>query len=256
LILPDLLRHLWNDGRLIGALPQAIMRGYYLTTPAIANIGLLVLLLYRFEAGLYNRWLWVIAAPYYYLYGRDLRFAGYRWSDLLRVYAVNLLLLPVNLAGVLRSLQQGLTGRKAPFGRTPKIEQRTSTPAIYVLFQWFLLVFLAAIAVIDIMQGLFTHAIFALVNVAFYVYGISPFLGGRNSYLDLRSAAFSGRRSSPSLIPTQPSAIDSIIREPALTKAAGREMDRERLSHGDFRGATESRDFHGGGQRGEFRSGA
>src|SRR5262249_36101637 len=128
LILPDLLRHLWNGGRVIGALPQALMRGYYLTTPAIANVGLLVLLLYRFEAGLYNRWLWVMAAPYYYLYGRELRFSGYRWSDLLRVYAVNLLLLPVNLAGVLRSLQQGLTGRKAPFGRTPKIEQRTRTP--------------------------------------------------------------------------------------------------------------------------------
>src|SRR5262249_61711812 len=107
-------------------LPQAIMRGYYLTTPAIANVGLLVLLLYRFEAGLYNRWLWVIAAPYYYLYGRDLRFAGYRWSDLLRVYAVNLLLLPVNLAGVLRSLPQGLTCRQAPFRGGSQSEQRIS----------------------------------------------------------------------------------------------------------------------------------
>src|SRR5262249_49248271 len=227
LILPDLLRHLWNGGRLIGALPQALMRGYYLTTPAIANVGLLVLLLYRFEAGLYNRWLWVMAAPYYYLYCRELRFSGYRWSDLLRVYAVNLLLLPVNLAGVLRSLQQGLTGRKAPFGRTPKIEQRTRTPATYVLFQWLLLVFLTAIAALDIMQGLFTHAIFALVNVAFYVYGISAFLGWRNCYVDLRSATSSGDRSSPSLIPTQPTATDSLIQEPALTKAAGRDLERD-----------------------------
>jgi cellulose synthase (UDP-forming) len=61
------------------------------------------------------------------LYGRDLTQCGYRWTDLARVYALNLLLLPVNLAGVILSLWQILTGRKAAFGRTPKIEGRTAT---------------------------------------------------------------------------------------------------------------------------------
>jgi len=54
-------------------------------------------------------------------YGRDLVRIGYRLRDLVRVYALNLLLIPVNLGGVFKSIQQGITRRKIPFGRTPKV---------------------------------------------------------------------------------------------------------------------------------------
>ena len=39
-------------------------------------------------------------------------------NDVFRVYALDLLLLPVNLAGVLKSLEQAVSGRKIPLGRT------------------------------------------------------------------------------------------------------------------------------------------
>jgi cellulose synthase (UDP-forming) len=238
LILPDLLRHLYKTGRLSGRLPELAMRSYYLTTPAIANFGLLVLVLYRFDDSVSNWWLPLTAAPYYYLYGRDLRFAGYRWSDLLRVYALNLLLVPVNLAGVLRSLQQGLTGRKAPFGRTPKVEQRTRTPSLYILFQWFLLAYLAGIFIVDLVQGLITHAVFALVNIAFYIYGITAFLGWRNCYFDLRAGFAPVVRSPRRLEQVRQTTLDSPLPEPAPIEAAARRLSSENVGGTSSHGAT------------------
>ena len=43
---------------------------------------------------------------------RDLVRLGYSWADLPRVYALNLLLLPVILAGVVKSVQQIVLGVK------------------------------------------------------------------------------------------------------------------------------------------------
>ncbi|MFP5019024.1 hypothetical protein ACKLTP_18950, partial [Paenarthrobacter ureafaciens] len=48
-----------------------------------------------------------------------------------------------NLAGVLKSLQQGLTGDKIPFVRTPKVKNRTAAPAIYVLIPYAIVAFSA-----------------------------------------------------------------------------------------------------------------
>ena len=76
-------------------------------------------------------WIPLAATPYFVLYGRDLMQAGYRWTDLFRVYALSLLLIPVNLGGVFRSLQQAITGRKVPFVRTPKVVSRTPAPTLY-----------------------------------------------------------------------------------------------------------------------------
>ena len=50
-------------------------------------------------------WLPLAALPYYLLYARDLCRIGYPAADVLRVYALNLLLIPVNLAGVCNHTQ-------------------------------------------------------------------------------------------------------------------------------------------------------
>jgi len=211
LILPDLLAHLWRHGRLVGRFAETAVRSYYLVSPALANIGLLVLLLYRFDDNVSNWWLPLTALPYYFFYGRDLRSSGYRWSDLLRVYALNLLLLPVNLAGVLRSLQQAVMGRKATFGRTPKIEQRTQTPAFYLLCQFALLAYLVAMMAADLRDGLLVHASFSAINAGFFVYGITQFLGWRNCLADLKATVVAPPL--PERAPALQPAIDATAEE-------------------------------------------
>ena len=130
IILPKLLRHIFCRGE------AASRRGFFAFTisslwPAPAP-PILLLFLLPFEEGLRSIWLPLAAAPYFLLYGRDLVRAGYSWKDLFGVYALNLLLFPVHLGGVLKSLQQAVTGRKTAFGRTPKVTTRTAAPPLYV----------------------------------------------------------------------------------------------------------------------------
>jgi cellulose synthase (UDP-forming) len=63
----------------------------------------------------------------------DLKRCGYKRTDVLRIYGFNLTLLPVNLAGVVKSLQQAVTGKKIPFARTPKVSNRTATAPMFTL---------------------------------------------------------------------------------------------------------------------------
>ena len=60
-------------------------------------------------------------APYFLLYGRDLSRIGYRFRDLFAVCSLNLMLLPVSLAGVLASIVQTWNGRKAAFAAMGRI---------------------------------------------------------------------------------------------------------------------------------------
>src|SRR5829696_1468203 len=66
-------------------------------------------------------WLPLTAIPYFYLYARDLSLGGRRFWDVLAVYAFNLMLIPIQLGGVVKSLHQAITGAKTPFSRTPKV---------------------------------------------------------------------------------------------------------------------------------------
>jgi cellulose synthase (UDP-forming) len=129
------------------------MRAYYLCSPAITSLALILLSLKQFADGLTTIWVPCTALPYFALYARDLRLLGYAWADLPRVYALNLMLLPINLTGVIRSIQQMLLSRRSTFGRTPKIEQRTPVPPIHVLWQIALVAFLVAAALLTFMEG-------------------------------------------------------------------------------------------------------
>src|SRR5207249_9200594 len=106
-----------------------------------------------FEANLRSVWLPLTAVPYYFFYGRDLMQAGYALSDLVRVYALNLMLIPVNLAGVIESLRQKLTGRSIAFQRTPRVGG-TAGAANPVLVAEYLLPLCAASGVcVDSLHG-------------------------------------------------------------------------------------------------------
>jgi len=177
LILPDLIRFCFGPKASRASWQEAVLRVHYLVSPAIASLGLLILLLFPFDARYAYDFLPLTAIPYYFLYGLDLRLNGYRWADLLRVYALNLLLLPVNLAGVIASLRQAVTGRKSPFGRTPKIEGRTITPPGFLAFHISAVVYLVASGVVGILLGHYFNGIFAATNAAIFTYGICTFIG-------------------------------------------------------------------------------
>ncbi len=182
-ILPKLLRYLTT--RLRKSAMEGFIRVHYLVSPAVANVGLLLLLALPFGEDGLLLWVPIAAAPYFLLYARDLRQVGYRWSDTLRVYALNLLLLPVNIGGVLKSLQQAITGRKTPFGRTPKISTRTAVPILYAAAPPLLLGLWTVGAGVDIWSGRWVLAACGLVNATFLAYAIRHFIGWKECREDI-----------------------------------------------------------------------
>lgn len=187
IILPKLLRHLVRGPNRLRKLTEGFFRVHYLFSIAAVNVGLLILFAFPFEESLRSYWLPLSALPYFYLYARDLAHIGYRYSDVFRVYALNLMLIPVNLGGVLKSLQQAMNRQKIPFGRTPKVEGRTAAPALYVGAEFALLAWWLIGATGDFLDGYYAHVAFALVNAAFLAYAMSRYMGFRVGWSDLRS---------------------------------------------------------------------
>jgi cellulose synthase (UDP-forming) len=158
-------------------LAEGLMRCHYLTSLAVVNVGLLVVLAVPLVEGLQTLWLPLTAVPYYALYTRDLLQSGYRASDVLRVYALNLLLIPVHLSGAFRSLYQAWTGRKTAFGRTPKTRGVTRVPRAYWVAEYVLLAQWLLGTLVEILQGRPLQAVLVLVNAGFLAYAIVTFIG-------------------------------------------------------------------------------
>lgn len=189
IILPKFLRHVFSFRRSRAApTGQALMGGHYLTSLAGVNLGVMLLLTLPVENALHSLWLPLATVPYFVLYARDLKQIGYRASDTFRVYALNLLLAPVNLGGVFRSLQQALTGRRAPFIRTPKVAARTRTPLFYLLAIHGFLLYCAMKLLFDVGEALWLHAVFALVNGGILAYAIARYIGPAEVRDDLLAA--------------------------------------------------------------------
>jgi cellulose synthase (UDP-forming) len=186
LILPRVLRYAIGARLAVRRrLVQTLMMAHYLISLAAVNLGLLLVLAFSFDDSMRSVWLPVTAVPYYLLYARDLRLTGYRVGDTLRIYALNLVLIPVNLVGVLGSLYQAVVGTKAPFGRTPKVRDRTPVPAIYLVallgigLQWVIR------ALSDVLESRPVHAVLAVLNLGFLLYGLLTFIGAQNVVGDL-----------------------------------------------------------------------
>lgn len=185
LILPKLLRHLAARFGQSGWLSEAFVRCHYLTSIALVNVALLALLLHPFESGMRSFWLPLAALSYFALYARDLMVEGYRLGDVIRVYGLNLLLLPVNLAGVVGSLLQAVTGRKTPFGRTPKVADRTAVPALHLLAHAVLLAACGMRLALDLVDGLWFHAAFVAANAGLLAWSFARYIGVREAVADL-----------------------------------------------------------------------
>lgn len=186
IILPKLLGHLIRQPQ--RKIAEGLLRLHYLISIAAVNVGLLLMLALPFSDSINSVWLPLTALPYYLLYGRDLVLCGYRASDLLRVYALNLLLIPVNLGGVLKSLQQAITRQKIPFGRTPKIKGRTASAPLYIIATYSLFALWLISAQSDFVDGRVSQGAFALFNAAILFYAITIFIGLRASWDDITTS--------------------------------------------------------------------
>jgi len=164
---------------------EVFLRLNYMASIAWGTICLLFLLAYPFNYQLLSPIVVVVALPYFVMMAVDLHNTGYKRTDVFRVYGFNLILIPVNLAGVINSLQQGITGEKVPFRRTPKISQRTPTPLLFVLTPY-LLVGLAIFTIWhDTKHGLWVNFGFAVFNVVLAIYAIIAFMGLGTSLIDI-----------------------------------------------------------------------
>ncbi len=185
IILPKLMRYLSEGPGRPRKLGEGFMRFHYLTSLTGISLGMLVLILLPFDHSMRTWWLPVTAVPYFLLYGRDLVATGYTWPDLPRVYALNLLLIPINLGGVAKSLHQACTGRRSAFGRTPKVEGRTAAPPLYILAELAILFYCLMRTVVDLATARWLHALFTITNGVLLAYAVGHYLGFREAAEDI-----------------------------------------------------------------------
>jgi cellulose synthase (UDP-forming) len=187
LILPKLWRQVRERkrrGELVSR-TELLLRVNYMASIAWASFGLIFLLAYPYDGRLLSPMVLLAALPYFIAMASDLRYAGYKASDVFRIYGFNLILLPVNLAGVLKSIQQSLTGKKIPFVRTPKVKNRTASPLLYVITPFLIVAFSVFTLWRDINAQNWGNAAFAAFNATLAVWAIVSYIGVGNSIVDI-----------------------------------------------------------------------
>jgi hypothetical protein len=102
------------------------------------------------------------------------------------------MLLPVSLAGVLASIVQILTGRKAAFARTPKVAGRTAVHPVYIVFNAGMFVLMLNYTVGGIRTGDLLGTVVPAMNVVLYGYGLQRFIGLKDGLADLLRPAARG----------------------------------------------------------------
>jgi cellulose synthase (UDP-forming) len=217
LILPKLVRHLRARRRRgeRGRVGEALLRTNYLASIAWSSLALILILAYPFDDALLSPLVLLAAFPYFSAMASDLRRCGYKRIDILRIYAFNLVLLPVNVAGVGKSIGQAITGGKIAFARTPKVRNRTTAALSFVLVPYVIVVLSAYTVWRDIVHEEWGHAVFAGSNAALAMYAIAAFVGVRNSLVDIvvnltaRLYREAGpRRSGRTTTTVQPASVD------------------------------------------------
>ena len=164
---------------------ELCLRLNYMGSIAWASFALLFLLAYPYDSRLLSPIVLLASAPYFMAMGSDLRYNRYRFFDILRIYGFNLILLPVNLAGVFKSMQQGITGKKIPFARTPKVKNRTASPLAFVLIPYLIVAFSAFTVWRNINVSAWGNAAFAGFNALLATTAIFAYIGVGKSVVDV-----------------------------------------------------------------------
>lgn len=164
---------------------ELMIRINYMASIAWASFGLIFLLAYPYDGRLLSPFVLLAALPYFLAMASDLKYCGYKRSDIFRIYGFNLILLPVNLAGVLKSLQQALSGKKIPFARTPKVKNRTVAPVLYVIAPLLIVAFSAFTFWRDFNAENWGNAAFAAFNAIVATWAIVAYIGIGNTLIDI-----------------------------------------------------------------------
>lgn len=186
LILPKLwsrIRVRKNSNEVI-SLTEILLRVNYMASIAWATFGLIFLLAYPYNGRLLSPLVLLAAIPYFLIMASDLKYSGYKYSDVFSIYGFNLIMLPVNFAGVFKSIEQAMTGKKIPFARTPKIKDRTPAPLPYVIVPLFIVGFSVLTAWRNIETQTWGNAFFAGFNAIAASWAIIAYIGIANVLTD------------------------------------------------------------------------
>ena len=196
IILPKLIRYAMKSPKNLALAKEIFMRFHYLASTTTGCVAAFIFMFYPFTDLKGTEWLMASIVPFFALYIRDVKNSGYRASDVFRICAMTLMLFPIVTGGVLKSFQQILTGKKIPFGRTPKITGRTAAPALYSLIALITPFAFASVVVSEMMGGQLSKALFACVNVVFSVYALVYFIGVKEAFEDVTAGITSRLRRS------------------------------------------------------------
>jgi cellulose synthase (UDP-forming) len=164
---------------------EFLLRANYMSSIAWASVGLIFLLAYPYDSRLLSLVVLLAAIPYFVSMGFDLRSTGYKFTDIFRIYGFNLVLLAVNVAGVLKSIEQAITMKKIGFVRTPKVKNRTAAPWLYVLIPYVIVVFSVFIFWQNYLVQNWGNATFAAFNAITASYAILAYIGVGASLVDI-----------------------------------------------------------------------
>lgn len=187
IILPklwSLVRNRKSQGNVVSK-TEVLLRLNYLASISWASFGLIIMLAYPIDGRLLSSFVLFGALPYFLVMSSDLKYCNYKRSDVFRIYGFNLILLPVNLAGVLTSIQQALSTRKIPFARTPKIKDRTVSPMLYVISPLLIIGVSLFIFWRGIVLENWGNAAFAAFNIITATWAVLEFIGIKNTVVDI-----------------------------------------------------------------------
>lgn len=187
IILPKLIHYTWHAKKDLRLLKELFMRFNYLALTTLCVVVTMMLLFYTFSPRYSTPLLLWANVPLLLLLARDFRNCGYKYLDALRMCAMNLMLFPVILAGVLKQFQQMITRKKIPFGRTPKVKDRTAAPALYYFAELGIIGFLSHGVYQNIELERWPQAVYALVNGGFFVYAFLRYVGIKPMLQDVRA---------------------------------------------------------------------
>lgn len=187
LILPKLLAQIRirkNRNELVSR-TELMLRINYMASIAWATFGLIFLLAYPYDGRLLSPLVLLAALPYFIAQASDLKYCGYKYSDIFRIYGFNLIMLPVNLAGVMKSIEQAITGKKIPFARTPKVKDRTPASIQFVVVPVLIVAFSLFTVWRNILVQNWGNALFAGFNAVAATWAIVAYIGVGNLLVDI-----------------------------------------------------------------------
>jgi cellulose synthase/poly-beta-1,6-N-acetylglucosamine synthase-like glycosyltransferase len=175
IVLPKLVQYLTMARRVPHRFLQSFLRIGYLLNLSLGSLAVLMSLMIPLPVSIIPC-LVIAGICYGFVYAADILRMGFRFRDLPHIYALNLMLTPVNLGGAAKSLHQAWTGKKTPFARTPKTKCRTSVPFLYIAVQYVLLAFCVGSCIWSLAHRQTGPAAWTFINTIAYIHIVTKLL--------------------------------------------------------------------------------